>query len=279
MDWYGFPYPALHDFAWIVADELRDFLTEVYTAGQPSASERERQAFWVWAIVLGTLAYDLALSASHSVGKGHIRITTLVNRSLYEYANRLRFYKTHPDKAVLYSQQGWKFYMRMGEVIGSDFVDELPELDPENRIDHQSIGGMLKDYAVKAGIDERVAGRYRRHFHDGFYAAASALAHGSQGAIIDVFRMVKLMPGSQQLSEWMRFRNPNLMPAATFTMVLMLLLILAEVEDFGLLPDRECRSPELMRQFAFFSQPLLDFKEKHAKRVGYEQMALDTLGT
>lgn len=272
---YWFPYGALREFTLSVIDEFYAIVGALERQGLPKPLTT--RALWTWSKVLGTLACDLATSGIRSIDAGDLRVATLINRSLYEYVNRLRYFGAHTDDAIKCCQEGVKFYDRMHEVVYSDYIEDVPPLDPANKMDMKSITGMLTEYLKRATIDGESAARYRRHFHDGFYAAASALAHGSQGAIMDAYQVVEM--GEKQKLIWMKRHDENLRPPAMCTMVLMLILMIAAIEDFNIVAVRPKKWRELVKQYRVFAQELLQFKERHAEQVGHFQMCVDTFGT
>jgi hypothetical protein len=275
---YDFPTEDLG----VLFEQTISYLSELLGAiiNTPQPEVLEEKALWVWALTLGTLANDLAESAKRSIEFGDLRAALLISRALYEYVNRLRYYKLHRAKAVKHSQEGWKFYERMHEVFVSDYLDDLPPLKKENKIDLQSITGMLTEYfKVADGIVPETAARFRHHFHDGFYAVASAVAHGSQGSISEVFRIVEAYGAAGQKVEWRKRRDPRLKPVALFNVSLLLILLVVEIEQLNLTGDRPQVAGEFLDRLRAFHEPLLTLKNQHAEVVGMFQMAIDTMGT
>jgi hypothetical protein len=228
--------------------------------------------------MLATLGAEATESALLLADSGHLRMVITLVRSLYEYSNKITYYANHIDEARLDAQQGWTFRERMIEVGLSDFTPNVEPLSRETKVKHTNISQIVNAIAERAmSADSDTGQRYKRHYHDGFYAYASAISHGSQGAINEI---VRFEPHDSECPEqvWLMKRPDELKVIAHAQIAFQSWQLLFTLTRFS--PIAHNVDVEgLLDRWKTFDAPLLAFKNAHIAAVGYEQATLDCLGT
>ncbi len=238
----------------------------------------EENARRTWTITLATLGAEAVESALSLADSGNLRMVFLLVRSLYEYANKITYYKNNVKEAFTDARQGWTFRERMMEVALSDFVPAVEPLSQETRIKLTGISRIVDAIADRAKAKGNHHGeRFKRHYHEGFYAYASAIAHGGPGAINDI---VGFEPGEgeHRTQVWYKRRPDKLKVIAHSQIAFQGWLLLFTLTDFSPVAHK-VDVAGLLERWKAFDEPLLAFKNAHIAEVGFEQAVLDCLGT
>jgi len=163
------------------------------------------KAVWTWAVTLGTLAWDVSGSALLLFGFRDFRAGKILSRALVDYAIRLEYYTYDPDKALEDFKNAptslWKF-IRPNQALASDNSD-WPAIKAflhgdNNLIKRQTSQMMRRNFEAAAEDPTRVT-QMIEYMYDREYGIGSALAHGNQGSIWDVFAD---LTGEAKLHQW-----------------------------------------------------------------------------
>lgn len=273
---FGFPLGKIRAFERDVQAALETVALEASRYTDPlSETENVRRT---WTSTLATLGAEATDAAIALVDRGDLRMVMLLVRSLYEYSNKATYYSNHIDEARLDARAAWAFRVRMIEVAISDFSPTVEPLDRENKVKVTPISNIVNAITERVAASGTDAGdRFRRHYHDGFYAYSSAIAHGGPGAINDVFRFESAI-GEEQRQVWLR-RRPESLKVIGHAQVAfqswLLLFALTALSPVNHAIDVD----KLLERWSTFDAPLLAFKQRHIDEVGFEQAALDSFGT
>jgi hypothetical protein len=166
----------------------------------------------------------------------------------------------------------------MIEVALSDFTPSVEPLSKATQVKHANISQIVNAIAERATSAESDTGqRFKRHYHDGFYAHASAISHGGQGAINEI---VRLEPHDNERPKqvWIMKRPDELKVIAHAQIAFQSWQLLFTLTRFSPIVHN-IDVDGLLDRWKTFDAPLLAFKNAHIAAVGYEQAALDFLGT
>jgi hypothetical protein len=271
----GFPLTRLRELEREVIAALNTVAEEAsYAASEPTSEANVRRS---WTLLHATLGAEAAESARLLADNEHLRMVIVLVRSLYEYSNKISYYANHLPEALSDAKDGWKFRERMMEVALSDFVPTIEPLSKETKIKHANIAQIVDSITSRANSVDDSGQRFKRHYHEGFYAYASAIAHGSSGAINEI---VRFEPPDAEVRHqiWQRRRREELKVIAHAQITFQAWLLLFTLTKFS--PTRHSIDVDrLLDRWKTFDQPLLDFKNANMREVGPEQAFLDALGT
>ena len=176
--------PALYDFGQEIRTALRVVVDAYYSA--PSANDDDA-IIRIWACCLGVLLYDVGGSVLLLLAHGELRAPTILNRSLFEYQIRLRYYAIRRDKAkqaILQMPERFRKILRVlppepGEVSPDEEADFREWLHKSDKIERER----FKDDLLKTVLPDMYEIAY-----DGYYGKASGHVHGYEIVIRDVLR-------------------------------------------------------------------------------------------
>jgi hypothetical protein len=153
---------------------------------EPDADE-DRQAVWLWAVTLGPLMWDVSGSILLELSHGQRRASAILNRSVFEYQARLRYYELKPGKAreaigqllerfrkIMRADPTWRIGRDAENIAETEaFLAERDAIAREN----------IKDHVFRTVYGDDTDGYY-----DAYYGKASGLVHGYETIIRDVHR-------------------------------------------------------------------------------------------
>jgi hypothetical protein len=174
----------LYDFGNEIRTGLRAAVDAYCTA---QSTDENETIVRLWACALGTLMHDVSGSVLLLLSHGELRAPAMLNRNLFEYQIRLRYYAIRPDKAKLAIDQipeRFKKILRAlppapGEIEPKDEDDFQQWLNKSDKIERES----FRDDVLKT-----VAPDVYRQAYDGYYGKASGHVHGYEIIIRDIFR-------------------------------------------------------------------------------------------
>jgi hypothetical protein len=175
----------LYDFAIEVRDAIRRAI-DAYA--QEDISDDNDRLVRVWVLGLAALIYDVSMSVLLLLSHGERRAPVVLNRSIFEYQIRLRYYLMRPDKArealaqlperlkrIMRADPTWRSERSSENITETeDWLSERERITREN----------FKDDILKTVVGEQ---RYIGYY-DGFYGKASSLVHGFETIMRDVHR-------------------------------------------------------------------------------------------
>lgn len=174
----------LHDFAQEIRGAVRH---AVEICGVANIVDEDAQVVGTWAITLGPLMHDVSGAALLLLSHGHRRAPVMLNRSLFEYQLRLRYYALKPDKArqaIAQTKERFRKIMRAdptwttGRSKENCFETEQ-WLDKKDAFERENI---------RNDVFQTVYGDDATLYYDGYYGKASALVHGYETILRDVHR-------------------------------------------------------------------------------------------
>jgi hypothetical protein len=185
---FEFLTPDLYEFAQLVRTALLSAIEACSLSVNPESEttrDKGSQAIHVWAMTLGPLIWDVSGSVLLLLSHGERRAPVILNRSVFEYQMRMRYYVLRPDKAVEAIQQlperfrkimradtSWKNGRGAVSIAETEaFLDEHVKLNREN---------------IKQDVFKTVFGEQADALYDGYYGKASALVHGHETLMRDV---------------------------------------------------------------------------------------------
>jgi len=150
------------------------------------------KAVWTWIVTLGTLAWDVSGSAISLLAMREFRAGKILSRALVDYGVRLEYYAHKPDKALedfINAPNCLRKFIRPGESLYQNEPD-WPSLQQflagdDSLIRRQTRQMMERNLAAveePARVSQLIAYAYDRE-----YGIGSALVHGNQGCMWDVF--------------------------------------------------------------------------------------------
>lgn len=169
------------------AERARDLLRLTIEQGLRNDTRPNRDVVH-WYIGLGTLAWDVSGSIMRLVSVSDVRAASMLNRSLFEYWIRIRFYAKYPDKASRAIRQ---LPTRIGK-IDTAIVDirELDALTKDERDELEQFaatGTKIERENFRNGVLEKVMSKDDAdRYYDFFYGKASAWIHGYETMLADV---------------------------------------------------------------------------------------------
>jgi hypothetical protein len=144
----------------------------------------------IWCYGLGTLAWDVSGSALTLLRAGHIRAAVMLNRSLFEYWVRLKYYTKHPDVAEQNLRQIPTRFMKIVQGHPHFRRDHLAD-DEADAMEAWFTGGVkikrenFRNDVLNGALDKDVADMY----YETFYSLASSFVHGYETMLDDVLMM------------------------------------------------------------------------------------------
>lgn len=189
----------------------------------------------VWAQALGILAWDVGGSALLLLAHGDTRAVAILNRCLFEYHVRLRYYHLEPGKAREAVQQLGERFKRIYRA--DETLRERPDLTDEERRDFE--GWLAERQKIegenfKTQVLKRVEPERYEQYYNGYYGKASAYVHGYETILRDVFRdwYVESKPEPNFHSVVLKAND------TAGVCIHQLLFMLAALESVGELPKR-----------------------------------------
>lgn len=177
------------------SEELYDFGNEVRTLiretverhGREQITDPDQRTIQLWACCLGALMFDISGSVLLLLSHGHHRAPAILNRSLYEYQVRLRYYKTKPEKGRLALKQMPERFKRIlrADPTRSEHITVADRatfdawLSERERIERENFKEEVLKTVVGADSYETV--------YDGYYGKICGHVHGYETIIRDVF--------------------------------------------------------------------------------------------
>lgn len=149
----------------------------------------EDRALWYWSFLLAVLAYELSGSALElsRIG-GNTRTISILNRSLFEYWVRLKYYRKQPDHAAEDLALAKGRFKAIAEAFPADYAEvEIDEDEFEKAFEgiDAKVGGFRPFFSVlKTAMndDEEVVTASYRYY----YALQSIYTHGNEAAFVDL---------------------------------------------------------------------------------------------
>jgi hypothetical protein len=174
----------LYDFA----NEVRTAVREAIDACVAAKIEGEdAETARLWAITLGPLMYDVSGSVLLLLSHGHRRGPVMLNRSIFEYQIRLRYYAKRPDKAreaISQMPERFKRIMRADPTWRAERSEENRALTDTWLKEREKIAREN----FKEQVLRTVVGDDTEMIYDAYYGKASAWVHGYETVIRDVHR-------------------------------------------------------------------------------------------
>lgn len=141
-----------------------------------------------WYVALGTLAWDVSGSVLLLLEHGEVRAATMLNRSLFEYWVRIRYYTRFPDKA---SEAIHQLPTRIGKIdaarTGTTMPDSFIEEERAEFESYLATGSKIERSNFRNDILEAVLPKDQADaYYDFFYGKASAWIHGYETMLADV---------------------------------------------------------------------------------------------
>jgi hypothetical protein len=174
----------LYEFAQDVRSALLRSI-EVYALLRPS--EENDKVVQLWAMTLGPLIWDVSGSVLLLLSHDERRAPVILNRSVFEYQLRLRYYSLKPDKAAEAIKQ---MPERFRKIMRVDPTWRL-ERSAANIVETEAFLGERDDIArenIKGDLFKTVFGADAAAYYDAYYGKASGLVHGYETVIRDVHR-------------------------------------------------------------------------------------------
>jgi|GEM_PF-3694970 len=187
---------ALVEFGQRVRSRLAERLD--WLESRDRSEDTTEQFIYVWSIALFTLSWDLSDSIFALAFAGnHVRAIHILSRSLFEYATRLEHYAHYPNAAVTHGSNAVAFVADILQAKRDmfDLENETPErraylidmFGADSKVVHAQFRQMLEqNYKARGFSDTDISRSIATQYKD-FYAVASALSHGSQGAFFDIY--------------------------------------------------------------------------------------------
>jgi hypothetical protein len=183
-----------------VAEEIRaTLLSRVQWLQEKQTADNEERVKYLlmWQLALVTAAWDVSGSAIRLAMESELRAARILNRSIFEYGLRLHHYAHEPEDAVQHGAEALNYLRHVMRPTGSDAGDMSKKRFKEFRtfltsgsaeLSYPQIHRMMKNMLRTFGFE--AAGDIKRGVKrlEAEYAVSSAIAHGSQGLIFDVFR-------------------------------------------------------------------------------------------
>lgn len=115
-------------------DALQDMLERLAKEPPPKSEEYPR-ALWCWVLFFGSLAFDVTQSALALLQVGHERAPTMLLRSVFEYAVRLRYYAVNEQDAIdALKRAEAKMYLARKDTVGEPYLKQL-DADYRSKMD------------------------------------------------------------------------------------------------------------------------------------------------
>ncbi len=161
----------------------------------PDPGDEREQFSLTWEMTILTLALDVSGSAVLLAREDQQRAARILNRSLMEYAYRLHHFALRPEEARRFGLQYANFVRHMlrpwGQERGNLVSEEWRSFRAfvstgSEELGYPNVQRMMASLLANHGLRGGELRRWCRRL-EAEYALGSALAHGSQGAIADVF--------------------------------------------------------------------------------------------
>jgi hypothetical protein len=153
----------------------------------PVPNDPEERALWYWSALLGLLTLEMSLSSQTLALAENLRGATVLNRALFEYWLRLRFYSKRRAEAVQDLDNHAARFKKLAEAFPTQYSDITPEqfaqayADVEGDPINRRVSDMVR---VMANDDPEIIGAT----YGWYYAMASMFAHGNEAAFFDLVR-------------------------------------------------------------------------------------------
>jgi hypothetical protein len=142
-----------------------------------------------WTIYLGTLFHELAVSSSLLALRDHARTIAIINRQLFEYCIRNRFYIANHEEADRLMHSLPAKVVKEAEQAPSAFSDETRESLVENYrewlADNPGLDNALSETRFTPMAKAVLGDKYERDF---LYSVPSILVHGKPHGVVDVLQ-------------------------------------------------------------------------------------------
>lgn len=174
--------PKLYEFGNKVRAVLRDTIESWLPNNN---SSEDATVVRIWAGALGTLIYDVRGSVLLLLSHGHLRAPAILNRSIFEYQIRLRYYASHVGEArhdLAQMNERFKIILRAqppepGEIPADELAGFKEWVDA--KLQYESFRKILSA-VVGPEVGDKV--------YDAYYGKASGHVHGYETIIRDVYR-------------------------------------------------------------------------------------------
>jgi hypothetical protein len=198
-------HPELHDFA----QEVRAVLfTTLETCASMPIVGSDAELIRMWAIALGTLMWNVSGSVLVLLSHGEHRAPVILNRCVFEYQLRLKYYMLKPNKARQAMEQMPERFRKILRAnytwrISSDdemIAETEAALDQRDKIVRENI---------KDDMFRTVFGEDADKFYDGYYGEASGLVHGYETVLRDIGHEFYVRRDNPKVDHAGTFWKPN----------------------------------------------------------------------
>jgi hypothetical protein len=220
--------------------------TAAWLETAPTESE-QANLVRTWHMALMTLTIDISESAVGAGGEGSTRAARLLNRSLFEYAIRAHHYTRKPSAAekdgLAIANMARQIMSPAREIEGDMTPDQYKQFKTfmeqgDVDVPFPKIKKMLSSTLVNMRVPEPHHADYRR-WMEMEYSLGSGIVHGSQAAVLDVFRK-----GNDGIERFERSPHFERHSELTRTAACVILCI-AAVEQFN---DRDFGAADLVAE-------------------------------
>jgi hypothetical protein len=167
-------------------ERLRDILRVELVNGLHNDTRPEYDIVY-WYLALGTLSWDVAGSLSLLLNNGHLRAAMALNRSLFEYEIRLRYYAKNPTVAAKAIKQIPKRIEKIDRVMQAIGDDKLSGEDRLAAEEYYSKGAKAgRELPFRDMIAEVDSVNFAQNHYDFYYDRQSSYIHGYETIMVDV---------------------------------------------------------------------------------------------
>jgi hypothetical protein len=189
---------ALNDDLFQFGNALRSEILEWirYLETLPSQDDPRAESIIIWMRTLCATIWDTSESVLHLLvaERNHLRAVKILNRSLFEYALKLKYFSYCPDEATSSLKQVRIHLGRMTNATPQNFSPEM--MSAENRKTYDDLLAASREKFTFAKITANIKVVLEKEGRaaeipallDNYYAAASGFVHGSETLILDVWR-------------------------------------------------------------------------------------------
>ena len=180
-------------------EEIRRKIKSCIVALSDVAPDSRNHAFILtWARTLGVLTWDIGGSCLSLLQHNQLRAPMILNRCLFEYQVRMRYYAIKPAKGIVAIEQ---LEERLRRVYKADpTLQEQPMRSDKERAEFENWlarRDKLEKENFRNEIIKTVYPKDSDMYYDGFYGKASAYVHGYETTIREIFR------------DWYTDKNPE----------------------------------------------------------------------
>jgi hypothetical protein len=229
-----------------VREFLRNRVQHNYDSGEVPSDQNER-AVWYWSLLVGVFAHEVSGSAVELSLRKNWRSIAILNRSLFEYWVRLKFYNAEKEAGYVDIEKRCPRFKAIAEAFPDDWAEvTISATDFEEAFSGiGSDAGKFRTFASMITIAMENDDEVYKAAYTYYYSLMSATAHAGEAAFFDLSRDADIelpQPGAHVL-DWTstRYTEADLLGVtASFTSYILALIEAISKRGcaFGVLRER-----------------------------------------